>query len=159
MPKRYILKVELEFECPATVPPQEAFYRYWSANRKVENDNCKVLDTKIITTAAKVDSAARAHNERRRVLQTMIDQCGFQAKIVKGYRSRYDKTKSMFQLSCQEVNAYQRLPWASVKGSAIFFDNDKKAYNLADPNIHLEIAKELRCQWELCDHKNKSTHV
>lgn len=159
MPKRYIMKVELEFECPATVPPNEAFYRYWSANRKVENDNVKILDTKTITTPAKINEQARAHNERRRILQTMIDNCGFQVKIVRGYRRGYNKGQSMFQLSCQEMNARHSLPWVVVGGAEIFLDNERKTFHLANPDVHLEIAKELRCEFDLCDHKNKNKHV
>lgn len=156
MPKRYIMKVEVEFECPATVAPNEAFYRYWSANRKVENDKIKVLESKIITTPSKVNDRARAHNECRRILQVVLEQSLMPIKISNGYRTRWDNGRSNFKVVVNPPGGSVSTHWIAVKGSEIVMADS--TFNLADPTAITKLIAKMKCNWGLCSHKPYEKH-
>ena len=157
MAKRYKIKVEVEFECPATMPPQEAFYQYWDARRNVEKDKVKLIEHSVFTIPSKVDANARAHNEARRVLQVVLDQSGLKTKIVKGYRTKWGVGSSNFQVHIDEPTAFSRDGWISVSGSTVSIN--RIDYDLVDPTAVDKLIMKMKCHWHLCSHQNQVDHV
>lgn len=164
MPKRYKMKVEVEFDCPATVPPQEAFDRFFSADRKVENETAKVLSSQLFKIPAKVNPKLRAHNEARRVMQVLIDQSGMPFKIIKGNRyNGWDGSDatSQFQLylppdpSNPSTIDYH---WVQIKGKHFLGSSTEKRIDLSDPASADLVTQELKCTFWRCGHKDRSRH-
>jgi hypothetical protein len=157
MPKRYKMKVEVEFECPATVPPEEAFYRYFSADNKVENDKVTLKESTLFTTPSKENAVARAHNEARRVLQVIIDSTGLPFKIIKGNRYRWNEGVSQFQVYLPSQPSFPSKcidhHWVRIKGNE-FQGANTKSINLAVPTSIEAAAQELKCTFWVCNHKN-----
>ena len=161
MPKRYKMKVEVEFECPATVPPNEVFYRYFSVNKKVENDTVKVLESKTFSAPTQASTKARAHNEARRVLQVILDHSGLVCKIIKGFRSSYGGESSNFQVQTLNNSTYNNYQWFCIEGSTFKGSGSlyNRVVNLADPASTAVAAEVVKCAFMACGHSDKTRHV
>ena len=156
MPNRYVMKVEVEYECPASVAPAETFNHYFKERGMVENVKIKILDVQKKKLESKIDQTARGHNEHRRVLNSILTQVGLKCKIQKGWHRRLPALESSFRVWINEPNAINNYVFVTVMGATIKYGD--KEYNLADPNVAPQLIQAMKCSWSLCNHADKRRH-
>lgn len=149
MGKRLKVKVELEFECPASVPPAEAFVKYFDSGRAVENIKATLIESSTFTIKAKENSKMRSHNEARRVLRVILDLAGGAFVINRGYNSTYGAERaSTFEV--QHVGPNPRRTWFTIRGAQ--FQHNYHSINLSDPNSTELAAQAVKCTFGICNH-------
>lgn len=88
MAKRMKIKVEIEFDCPDSIAPEQAFDWNFMSRRVT----CKLLSKKVIsyqkfTTKPKVDERARTLNEYRRIFKGLLKKSKYSKYLsIKGFK-------------------------------------------------------------------------
>lgn len=160
MAKRLKIKVEVEFECPDTCKPEEAFYKYFDANKRVENAVWKLIASSKFTDPSKINVKARAHNEARRILSTILTFVPAPSTIKRGYRSNWNSGASTFEVHVDSNQNSLVCPtrlWFTIRGAT--FEYQDVRINLANPTSTAEAAQIITCAFGLCSHKDKEKHV
>lgn len=158
MPKRYIMKVEVEYECPANDNPAATFEKYFKPRGKVENIKIKVLDTKQYKITATTNPKARRHNEARRVLKSLLEQLSIRYKVAGGWS--YNEISSFRLHLLDEHPVASKSPYVNINGPVVTLSAAGRwvdtTYNLTDPNNMPKLLRAMGCMWRFCVHKSAS---
>jgi len=72
MREKYKLKVEVEFICPTTIKPNDAFSHWFKHTSKTNVKSIKLLNEDVIKLKSRINKQMRSLNERKHIVRTIL---------------------------------------------------------------------------------------